>query len=90
MNYQVLICTCGAFLRYKKTFQRSGHRKDRPLLGIFPNFLTHFEFKKSPEGRDMKVIFPREAKDTEGGTIEKVTLRRETITGTTRVLAVLN
>jgi hypothetical protein len=54
MNYQVLICTCGAFLRYKKTFQRSGHRKDRPLLGLFPNFFTHFEFKKSPEGRDMK------------------------------------
>jgi hypothetical protein len=42
MNYQVLICTCGAFLRYKKTFQRSGHRKDRPLLGLFPQLFYTF------------------------------------------------
>jgi len=41
MNYQVLICTCGARLHYKNTFQRSGHRKDRQLLGLFPNFFIH-------------------------------------------------
>jgi hypothetical protein len=72
MNYKVLIVTCGPVAalfeeRYSKMIQRSEHRKDRQLLGLFPNFFHMLNSKKSPEERkNEKVILPRAAKDTEG------------------------
>jgi len=68
MNYQVLIVTCGLVAAlfeerymYSKTVQRSEHRKDRQLLGLFPNFFHMLNSKKSPEERKMKrSYFPEE------------------------------
>jgi len=66
MNYQVLIVTCGPVAalfeeRYSKMIQRSEHRKDRQLLGLFPNFFHMLNSKKSPEERKMKrSYFPEE------------------------------
>jgi len=59
MNYQVLIVTYGPVAalfkeRYNKTTQRSEHREDRQLLGLFPNFFHNVNSKKSPEEREMK------------------------------------
>jgi hypothetical protein len=66
MNYQVLIVTCRLVAalfeeRYSKMIQRSEHRKDRQLLGLFPNFFHMLNSKKSPEERKMKrSYFPEE------------------------------
>jgi len=55
----ILIVTCGPVAalfeeRYSNTTQRSKHREDRQLLGLFPNFFHIVNSKKSPEERKIK------------------------------------